>query len=318
MNPPSPVTSPAPKTPGRASSVAGSTFNQPRSVCASPAARQASALGRRPVATSSRSAADDRARLQVEDDRRARRRPTGRVLDGDAGVADHQRDAIRLQMRPQRRASLRFLVAEERRSRLDHGHPGAEACEGLPELDADGAAAEDRQGGRQLPRNRRLAIGPELDRVEPGNGGIAALLPFATTTARRATSCSPPTSTVRGSVSLPSPRKSVAPVASNRRRRPAVVEVARHPQHALRHLRKVDAPSPRARRRGAGAAGLAQRFAGTKQRLRRHAAPVRALAADELPLDHRQRQPAVVKAGGDRFTSDAAAETHDVELLDQL
>ena len=56
MKPPSPVTSPAPKTPARASSVAGSTFNPPRSVCAIPVARHASALGRRPVATSNRSA----------------------------------------------------------------------------------------------------------------------------------------------------------------------------------------------------------------------------------------------------------------------
>jgi len=45
-------------------------------------------------------------------------------------------------------------------------------------------------------------------------GGIAAVLPLAMTTARRATSRSSRTSTVRGSVSLPSPRKSLAPVAS--------------------------------------------------------------------------------------------------------
>ena len=44
--------------------------------------------------------------------------------------------------------------------------------------------------------------------------GIAAVLPFAITTARRAVSGSPPTSTVRRSLSFPSPRKSRAPVAS--------------------------------------------------------------------------------------------------------
>ena len=48
----------------------------------------------------------------------------------------------------------------------------------------------------------------------PGIGGIAAVLPLAITTARRAMSCSRPTVTVRRSVSLPSPRKSLAPVAS--------------------------------------------------------------------------------------------------------
>src|SRR5262245_2595648 len=45
-------------------------------------------------------------------------------------------------------------------------------------------------------------------------GGIAALVPLAITTARRATSGSPPTCTVPRSVNLPSPRKSRAPVAS--------------------------------------------------------------------------------------------------------
>ena len=48
----------------------------------------------------------------------------------------------------------------------------------------------------------------------PGIGGITAVLPLATTTARRATRRSSPTSTVRGSRSFPSPRKSRAPVFS--------------------------------------------------------------------------------------------------------
>src|SRR5258705_846488 len=48
----------------------------------------------------------------------------------------------------------------------------------------------------------------------PGMVGIAAVLPLAITTARRAMSCSLPTATVRRSVSFPSPRKSLAPVAS--------------------------------------------------------------------------------------------------------
>ena len=49
----------------------------------------------------------------------------------------------------------------------------------------------------------------------PGMGGIAAVLPLAITTARRAMSSSFPTATVRRSVSFPSPRKSLAPVASS-------------------------------------------------------------------------------------------------------
>ena len=43
----------------------------------------------------------------------------------------------------------------------------------------------------------------------PRFGGIAAVLPFAITTVRRATSCSPRTATVRRSVSVPSPRSRI-------------------------------------------------------------------------------------------------------------
>src|SRR5450759_1053081 len=46
-------------------------------------------------------------------------------------------------------------------------------------------------------------------------GGMAAVLPFAITTALRATSVSAPTWTVRRSTNVPSPRKSFAPVASS-------------------------------------------------------------------------------------------------------
>src|SRR4051812_28985850 len=43
---------------------------------------------------------------------------------------------------------------------------GAETCESLPELDADGAPAKDRKRHRQLTRNRRLPVGPELDGLQ--------------------------------------------------------------------------------------------------------------------------------------------------------
>src|SRR5438067_1181875 len=49
----------------------------------------------------------------------------------------------------------------------------------------------------------------------PWIGGIVAVPPLAMTTARRATYCSPPTSTVRRSTSVPCPRTSLAPVASS-------------------------------------------------------------------------------------------------------
>ena len=72
--------------------------------------------------------------------------------------------------------------------------------------------------------------------------GTAAVLPLAITTARRAVSCSPSTATVRRSVSLPSPRKSLAPVAFIAAAGRRVVEIARHPQRSCRDLGKVDGP----------------------------------------------------------------------------
>jgi hypothetical protein len=66
------------------------------------------------------------------------------------------------------------------------------------------------------------------------------------------------------------------------------------------------------------AIGLAQGFAGAKQRLGRYAAPVRALAPDQLAFDHREGEPTVPKADSDRFSSNATTKTHDVEFLRQL
>ena len=151
----------------------------------------------------------------------------------------------------------------------------------------------------------------------PGIGGIAAVLPLAITTARRATSCSPPTATVRRSVSVPSPRKSLAPVASIAAAGRLSSRLRAIHRTRVETLGKSTVHSTRDAASDASAIGLGQRFARAKQGLGRHAAPVRALAADELPLDNRQRQPAALKARGDRFSGDATAETDDVELLRQ-
>ena len=64
--------------------------------------------------------------------------------------------------------------------------------------------------------------------------------------------------------------------------------------------------------------GLAQGFAGAEQGLRRDAAPVRALAPDQLSLDDGHCQPAVLKASRKCLSGDATTETHDVKFLRQL
>src|SRR6185436_17208779 len=65
----------------------------------------------------------------------------------------------------------------------------------------------------------------------------------------------------------------------------------------------------------ASALGLGQSFARAKQGLGRHAAPVGALAPDQLPLDDRECQPAVPEARRDRCARDPAPQTPDIELL---
>src|SRR5262245_27618883 len=63
-----------------------------------------------------------------------------------------------------------------------------------------------------------------------------------------------------------------------------------------------------------GALGFGQGLAGPKQGFGRHAAPVRALATDEFALHDRERQAAVSKAAGQRFSGDSTAETDDIKL----
>src|SRR5688572_1943225 len=102
---------------------------------------------------------DDHARTLV------RSSPHG-LFDGDTWIANRQHDAVRLQVRSQGRARLRLFVTQERWSGFDDVHSGAETGKGLPKLDADGAAAEDRQRYWQRRRNRSLAAGPEVDGLE--------------------------------------------------------------------------------------------------------------------------------------------------------
>src|SRR5262245_22619490 len=96
---------------------------------------------------------------------------------------------------------------------------------------------------------------------------------------------------------------------------PAVVEVARHPEYARGHFREVHGPLHARCSEQTRTVSLGQRFTGAERGLGCHAAPVRALSADQLSLDNRERQAAVLEARGDRFSCAAAAETDDIELV---
>ena len=202
--------------PGRASSVAGSTFNQPRSVCGDARCAPRLCVGAAARGNQQTVGRYSSSGLQADDDGRALVRWSGGLLfDADTWIADHQRDAIRRQVWTERGSCLRFLEPEECRSRLDYRDLGAEAREGLAQLDADGAAAEDRQRRRQLPRNGRLAVGPELDRVQPGdrwNRRRAAVGDHHGAARDELVASNLDRAQVR---QCPSPRKSLAPVASS-------------------------------------------------------------------------------------------------------
>src|SRR5437764_321810 len=88
-----------------------------------------------------------------------------------------------------------------------------------------------------------------------------------------------------------------------------------HAQHQLNSVPAQPLAERLAQRRlrpgnDAAAALDLDRLAGTQQRLRRNASPVRALAADQLTLDERDPQPAHSQRGGAVLAGSAAAE-HD-------
>ena len=181
--------------------------------------------------------------LQVDDDGGALARGSHEWLfDGDTGVSDHQHHAVRLQMWPERDSRLWFLEAKKPRSGFDHGDPATETRERLPQLDANGAAAEDRQRHRQLPRDRRLAVGPELDGVQARDGRDrrgAAVGDDHRAPRDELLASNRDRAQVR---QCPFTAKEPGAGRLHRGGRPAVVEVACHPQHACGDFGKVDGP----------------------------------------------------------------------------
>jgi len=168
--------------------------------------------------------------------------PIGLFFHGDTRVPDRQRDAVRFQVRPERGSSLWILETKEPRSGFDHDHLRTEACECLPQLYANSAPAEDCERCRQLPRNRRLAIGPEINGVQAGNRrdrrGAAGGDHDGPTRVELLASNDDRAQTVE----FPFTSKEPGSGCFERGSRPAVIEVACHPQHACRDLGEVDRP----------------------------------------------------------------------------
>ncbi len=145
----------------------------------------------------------------------------------------------------------------------------------------------------------------------PSIGGIAAPLPVATTTARRAISASSPTTTCRSPSSRPSPRNSSMPRSSSQGSWP---ESSRSWITSSRRSRTACGSRPARGGDSGHPARLRQQLAGAQQRLRRHAGVVGAFAADQVALDDRHREPAFGEAPRADLARRAGADHDRVEF----
>ena len=152
-----------------------------------------------------------------------------------------------------------------------------------------------RRGTRM--RLRRLAVRPTPSRPRaPGSAAAAAPVPVARTTACRASSAGSRRSVLhvdaRSPASRPWPRTSVAPISSSQRSWPSSLQLRSHVVALREAALGVDAAVDRLGAPGTRGRG-GEHVAGAEERLPRDAAPVRALAADELLLDERDGEAAL-------------------------
>ena len=102
---------------------------------------------------------------------------------------------------------------DQPRALLDHGDRGAEAAEGLGELEADVAAADDHQVPRQRVEREQRGVGrASARRATPGRSGTAARAPTLMKM-RSAARTRSPTATSRGPVKRAWPSITVTPAS---------------------------------------------------------------------------------------------------------
>ena len=212
--------------------------------------------------------------------------------------ADPQLDAAPLQPLRHLHARERLLARDQAVGRLDQRHARAERGPRLRQLHADDAAAEHEQLAGDLVGRRRLAVRPRLRLGEPGDRRqqraragrddhrLARLVHDRL--AVRAADLHPP---LAGQPRLPAQQRHAALLQPRQLR--GVVELVDHLVAAAQHARRVEPARGRVVRHARHARDLVEQLARAQQRLRRHARPVAALAADQLALDERDRSPAL-------------------------
>ena len=160
------------------------------------------------------------------------------LLDRNAWIADDDLDSVGLQVGQQSSSRLWLLKSQESRPCLDDRHLRAEPRESLRQLDANRAAAHHDQSRRQLARHGSLAVGPVVDLVQAFDGRDRGGAPVGDDhrLARHELLAA----------DLDRPQVDHLARAADQLRarllegggRSRVIEVARHPKHALRQQRK--------------------------------------------------------------------------------
>ena len=204
-----------------------------------------------------------------------------------------------------------LLPAEQPVLALDQRDLRAERRVGLAHLDADDAAAHDDQARRDRLRGRGLAVGPRLGLAEPVDrrerrrraagedhrrAGLDLLL--ADDDAVRPGEPAPAAEEVDVALLEPGQLRAVVEVVDDL--------VAAGEQRGDVQLARGGLGRAR------DAARLRQRLGRAQERLRRHARPVRALAADLAILDDRHLEPALGEPPRRHLAARARAQHHHV------
>ena len=268
-----------------------------------------------PEAGDLRGAPDRDEQLVAADDAAVaeRHRHLGAVAPDRLGLlAGADVDAQLLQRLGDLGAGELLLARQQPPLTLDQGHLRAQRAIRLPHLDADDAAAQDDQAVGDRIRRGRLAVGPRPRLGEPvdrrhgrrrpaGEDHRPADLERLLAHDHAALAVDAPPAAVERDAAVLEPGQLRA-----------VVEAVDDLVAAIEHGARVELAG-RGLRRARHPAQLGEDLAGSQQRLRRHAGPVRALAADLAILHDRNIETGVGQPAGRHLAARTGAEHHHVE-----